>query len=244
MQERNPEFDSLVPGLPFSRRSFVGASLAAAFAVYLLLSLAQRIYVNSWVERADRARHALDGPALRVSVQKLWPFAHPTALAPRLRLHHALGWMMEEQWFTALEELSTGDGDGLHLIDKAAWLGNRAFCRARTGNFDLGMTDAYFALETAKRSEEPASVAAQQGILGAILVMHGEASSALSYLQAAVTDGSGPGALVGLRQYFLGEAHHALGHAEAAQVAWRAAVQAGAPGGFGAQARARLEKTA
>lgn len=33
MQERNPEFDSLVPGLPFSRRSFVGASLAAAFAL-------------------------------------------------------------------------------------------------------------------------------------------------------------------------------------------------------------------
>lgn len=60
----------------------------------------------------------------------------------------------------------------------------------------------------------------------------------------AVKLGSGPGALVGLRQYFLGEAHHALGHAEAAQVAWRAAVQAGAPGGFGAQARARLEKTA
>ncbi len=219
-------------------------SLAAAFAVYLLLSLSLRICVNTWVDRADRARHALDGTALRTAVQKLWPFAHPTALAPRLRLHHALGWMMEEQWLTALEELSATDGEGLHLIDQAAWLGNRAFCRARTGNFDGSMTDAYFALETAKRSEEPASIAAQQGILGAILLMSGEASAALPYLEAAVTDGSGPSALVGLRQHFLGEAHHALGHAEAAQTAWKAAVQGGAPGSFGAQARERLEKTA
>ena len=43
MQERNPEFDSLVPGLPFSRRSFVGASLAAAFALAVQPALGQGV---------------------------------------------------------------------------------------------------------------------------------------------------------------------------------------------------------
>ncbi len=43
MQERNPEFDSLVPGLPFSRRSFVGASLAAAFALAVQPALGQDV---------------------------------------------------------------------------------------------------------------------------------------------------------------------------------------------------------
>ena len=43
MQERNPEFDSLVPGLPFSRRSVVGASLAAAFALAVQPALGQDV---------------------------------------------------------------------------------------------------------------------------------------------------------------------------------------------------------
>lgn len=43
MQERNPEFDSLVPGLPFSRRSFVGASLAAAFALAVQPAIGQGV---------------------------------------------------------------------------------------------------------------------------------------------------------------------------------------------------------
>ena len=43
MQERNPEFDSLVPGLPFSRRGFVGASLAAAFALAVQPAIGQSV---------------------------------------------------------------------------------------------------------------------------------------------------------------------------------------------------------
>ncbi len=43
MQERNPEFDSLVPGLPFSRRGFVGASLAAAFALAVRPAIGQSV---------------------------------------------------------------------------------------------------------------------------------------------------------------------------------------------------------
>lgn len=43
MQEPNPEFDSLVPGLPFSRRRFVGASLAAAFALAVQPALGQSV---------------------------------------------------------------------------------------------------------------------------------------------------------------------------------------------------------
>lgn len=43
MQERNPDFDSLVPGLPCSRRSFVGTSLAAAFALAVQPALGQSV---------------------------------------------------------------------------------------------------------------------------------------------------------------------------------------------------------
>lgn len=218
-----------------------GASLLSAFSVYLLLSLAQRVYLNSLIARADRARYALDGPVLQALTEKLWRFADPSSLAPRLRLHHALGWMMDEAWEKALLELSVDDGASLHPVDQAAWLGNRAFCLAQTGNFDGAMTNAHQALDIAQRMQEPGSIAAQQGIIGAVLLLRGEAAAALTYLEPSVAQNEGPKPLVALRQFFLGEAHHALGHAEVARAAWQAALDGGAPGSFAVKARERLQ---
>lgn len=219
------------------------ASLLAAVSTYLLLSLGQRVYWNHVITRADRARYAFDGPTLRALTERLWAVAHPLTLAPRLRLHHALGWMMQEAWDQALAELSVDDGEALDEIDQAAWWGNRAFCRAQLGQLDEALTDARRALELAEASEEAKSIAAQKGIIGAVLMMRREPREALPYLQASLAQDAGPKGLFALRQFFLGEAQFALGDQPAAQGAWKAAVDGGAFGSFGARARERLRQT-
>lgn len=83
MPERNPDFDSLVPGLPCSRRSFVGASLAAAFALAAQPAVGQSVVQTpaEGLVTGDIAVRGPDGaevPAYRAQPAGAGPF--PTVL--------------------------------------------------------------------------------------------------------------------------------------------------------------------